>query len=48
MNKSLLTYLLIAAINCNFFAQKLKPGFEKNEYLELLKIAQKQALDTSR
>lgn len=43
--KALLAYLLIFTCFLSSQAQKLKPGFDKQEYIELLKIMQKQHLD---
>ncbi len=43
--KAFLSYLLIFTCFLSSQAQKLKPGFDKQEYIELLKIMQKQHVD---
>ncbi|UFH55722.1 lipase family protein [Spirosoma sp. KNUC1025] len=37
--KSLTTFLLLFALSATLFGQKLKPGFDKAEYIELLKVS---------
>ena len=50
MKLQLLTILFICFItpSIHLQAQKLKPNFDKKEYIELLKIAQKTAIDISK
>jgi hypothetical protein len=49
-NQSFFFVLMLAVLSLtqSASAQKLKPGFEKAEYLEMLKIAQKAHVDTSK
>lgn len=37
--------ILLFSFSSGYYSQKLKPGFDKAEYIEMLKIAQKQHMD---
>jgi hypothetical protein len=43
--KTVALFLTLIGINSFVIAQKLKPGFDKKEYIELLKVMQKQHVD---